>query len=988
MPLHRHINKQFYSFSWISVLLIAWAMSACDSDPAPDREDMAIPDAGPMAGETGGASTSLDQGPMIDQGGEPMAGEEPDMDMPDQELELDLEPPPLRPLTINSLVPNRGSISGGDRVQVIGTGFVEGMSITFDRSPCSEIEVETTTRARCVTPAGSEIGLVDVTLFAERLEMGELVPSQVILEEGFSYYVPLEIQQITPARGPASGGTRVSIVGTGFTEETFVEFEGTRALEVSLEPNGSLNVVTPPMSPGAVEVRIQNVNGDVRVADAYFYYDRIEVEQLDPPTGPTSGGTVVQVTGRGLAARSRISLGGRPAETGSANGSELDFTTPSSDTIGPVTFTIENDNGTLEVPQAFVYYDDTAVGFNVVGISPSSGPLQGGQVVYVAGSGFTNQTQVRIDGRLSECQRIDAHQLRCVTPPGAPGEVAVDVSEGGSSESVAGGYVYYETLELTSIFPTRGSIAGGTLVELTGRGFTSDMEVRLGELQLSELTVISEVSAMGITAPAPASTVDVIASTPYTRAVIDGGYQYYDPTSEYGGVWGEGLDVSMNITVLNGNSFEPEPDVYLLLITNELLTLESMTDASGLATISHPELRGLGTLTAAKEGFEVTTVERVGVENITIILFPQPEGDGAPPPGQDPAILRGTVRGLDLIPKPRDLTMVNVAFVETTHDQPFNKMDLPPFGPGGILYEDGPFEITARLGPMAVVVTAGVISRVTLDRYLEGEMEYWTMREQVNEQVMGVRRYVSARSGEVSDNLHVELDHPLDFEFPVDFDNPPKDTPSGLDVYGVYTSLLFGGDGFWELPNFTFDFSPNLELESMVRLDGWGEDAQYFMYNFAISSTSADATPMSLNIMETAIDEDGLLVTPFAPAAVLETPTNENRSIGEERLIRWRFTEGYDGYTTPHDAVVIEVSEPGLPPTPLWRYVVPAGVTEIEIPVLSSSAGAAGLVDGPMLLNVMPFISQGRFDYDDFTYLDINGLRWASFGISSVLFTP
>ena len=29
---------------------------------------------------------------------------------------------------------------------------------------------------------------------------------------------------------------------------------------------------------------------------------------------------------------------------------------------------------------------------------------------------------------------------------------------------------------------------------------------------------------------------------------------------------------------------------------------------------------------------------------------------------------------------------------------------------------------------------------------------------------MGVRRYVSARSGEVSSGLHVEVDHPLDLD--------------------------------------------------------------------------------------------------------------------------------------------------------------------------------------------------------------------------------
>ena len=988
MPLLRHVThpRQGGHLAWRLLLLSCLALSACDSETTPNRaEDMGSADMSPQAGEGGDALPPVDLGPDVDMGGAMVAGTE--VDMGELDMSPDLEPPPLRPLTINSLVPSRGVISGGERIQVIGTGFVEGMTITIDRILCSEVEVETPSRARCTTPEGSVTEPVDVTLFAERLEMGELVPSQVTLEAGFTYYVPLEVQQLSPERGPTSGGTRVVIAGQGFTEETIVQFGGVRATEVTLEPNGTLNAIAPPMPPGSVELRIQNINGDARLPEAYYYYDRLEVDALTPPVGPTSGGTAVLISGRGLAPRSRVTLGDRPAETGEATGDTLALTTPSADAPGPVTLLIENDNGDLEVPQAFVYYDETVSGFNVAGISPTSGPLQGGQTLFVAGSGLSEQTEVRIDGRVASCMLRDPHQLECVTPPGNLGLAPVDVQQGSSTERVAGGYVYYESLELTSIFPTRGSVAGGTLVELTGRGFTSDMEVYLGDQLLRDLTVLSEVSATGVTSPAPVSTVDVIASTPYTRALIDGGYQFFDPTSQYGGVWGEGLDASMNVTVLNGGTFEPEPEVYLLLVTDELLTLESMTNAQGLATLSHPELRGLGTLTAAKEGFEVTTIERVGVENVTVILNPQPEGMGPPPPGVPPSILRGTVRGLDLLPKPRDLSMLNVAFVETTHTQPSNQADLPPFGPGGILYEDGPFEITARLGPMAVVVTAGVISRASLDRYLNDEVDYWTMRASVSEEVMGVRRYVAGRSGEVTDGIHVELDHPLDFEFPVDFDNPPYDPASGLEYYAVLPRLSFGVDGFWELPETFIELSPNLELDSMVRLEGWGEDAQYFLINFAFSATSGNNTPMSVNILETPVEDDGVWVTPFAPAAVLETPL-DGEALGEGRVIRWRLTDGYDGPRTPHDAIVIEVSEPALgPPTPLWRYVVPAGANEVEVPVLSTVAGDTGLGGGVMFLDVIPFIATGRFNYDDFTYLDINGMRWASYGLSSTIFS-
>ena len=96
------------------------------------------------------------------------------------------------------------------------------------------------------------------------------------------------------------------------------------------------------------------------------------------------------------------------------------------------------------------------------------------------------------------------------------------------------------------------------------------------------------------------------------------------------------------------------------------------------------------------------------------------------------------------------------------------------------------------------------------------------------------------------------------------------------------------------------------------------------------------------------------------------------------------FNRGYDGPSLVSLATVIEVAEPSLAgPVPLWRYVVPPGVNSVEFPLLSSDAGEAGLNGGFMLLNVLPFIAEGRFNYDDFTYLDINGSRWISYGITS-----
>ena len=67
--------------------------------------------------------------------------------------------------------------------------------------------------------------------------------------------------------------------------------------------------------------------------------------------------------------------------------------------------------------------------------------------------------------------------------------------------------------------------------------------------------------------------------------------------------------------------------------------------------------------------------------------------------------------------------------------------------------------------------------------------------------------------------------------------------------------------------------------------------------------------------------------------------------------------------------------------------MVPPGESEVELPILPRVAGAAGLNGGAMILEMMTFIAAGRFDYEDFTYLDINGARWQTYGISTQNFT-
>ncbi|MEZ4473882.1 MAG: IPT/TIG domain-containing protein [bacterium] len=667
--------------------------------------------------------------------------------------------------------------------------------------------------------------------------------------------------------------------------------------------------------------------------------------------------------------------------------SQLTVNSPRANAAGPVPVAVTNDNGEFTLPGGFVYYDAARPDFAVAGVAPAAGPVAGGNDVFIAGSGFTAATEVAFDGRAVPCERLDAHRLHCTAPPAFAGPVDVDVTEGGQTITVEDGYTYFETLELIAVQPDRGAVAGGTVVTLSGLGFVDGMQVRLGDLELLDVVVIDETTAIGVTPPNTPGPVDVRVSTAFSRALIPAGYNYFDPITRFGGVWGEPIDGAVNVTVLNAGSGQPEAEAVVLLLANDGdVSLEGLSNAQGQLTLSAPGLRGPARVTAAKEGFEVTTVEDVEAENVTIYLLPN-DGDGAPPPGVPAAILRGVVSGLDLLPKPVDERYVNIVVIETSHFTPYDRSRMPAPGPGGLLFEDGPFEIIARPGELAIVATAGEIDRDTLKDFQDGLLGYWDMRTALRPLQMGLRRFISASPGVELDGLDVELDHRMDFVIPVDLDNPPLGAAPGPQYYGVLPRLNLGAEGYWELDTQAVSVEPNLSLRQMPRLDGWDADIEYYLISLAFSDT-ADNTPMAITIEQTRDVDAGVFVTPFVGAPFFINP-GIGGNLGVDRHVTWGVSDGFDGPIHVPSANLVTIEEPALgPPKPLWRYVTPSLVTEFDVPVLPESAGNAGLGRGLMYLNIFPFIVDGEFDFDDFTYDELSQFRWKSWGVATTTFRP
>ncbi len=140
----------------------------------------------------------------------------------------------VAPPTITTLLPNAGTVDGGDLVTVNGTGFVTGqttVTIGATTIPAAQVTVLTPTQLTFTTPPGPA-GPADVVVSTP--DGGPSAPAT------FTYFDAPTATSITPNAGPVVGGNSVTVVGTGFAQD----FTSFLIAAPTGRPDGSRGLVT------------------------------------------------------------------------------------------------------------------------------------------------------------------------------------------------------------------------------------------------------------------------------------------------------------------------------------------------------------------------------------------------------------------------------------------------------------------------------------------------------------------------------------------------------------------------------------------------------------------------------------------------------------------------------------------------------------------------------------------------------------------------
>jgi hypothetical protein len=652
--------------------------------------------------------------------------------------------------------------------------------------------------------------------------------------------------------------------------------------------------------------------------------------------------------------------------------------------------------------------------FAVTSVRPSSGSFMGGTPVIVRGRGFLEGAVVFIGERMAQpadTRVLNDNQIATVTPSGPVGPVEVKVVQGDDEAILADGF----TFSALDVSPPSGSIAGGTFVTVIGSGtaFVDGDGVFFDGRPARDVVVVSDTVVTCRTPPGTIGPADVRVLGEETDVTSPGVYSYYtavDPTN--GGLGGDPIggpgtrtDVcpdttggtkdgdptagTVNVTVLDWATSDPIEAAFVLLGTELSTTYQGYTDARGMITFSGPDLSGRQTVSAAKDGYETTTIQAFDAVEVTILLMPIPDPEPGPlPPGRYGATISGELifesggefaRGpWEIVPPPGEGEQ-RVAYVHVTAYDVWNAPPSPSSGgahyrvtetdPGVLGYA---YSVFARPATVAVVAMAGI------ERMSDGAFTPYAM---------GVARHVIAGPGERVTGINVYVVHPMDIPLQIVLEDPPEVTTSGApNTYRIDVFLDFGGDGvFWSplRSRYVTDVSRPVVFPGWVSPNGELADARYTVvagaYNRTIDAEGAlnDVNPFSVVISSGHRN----VWAPMVADRFIGIPQAVDPAFGA--VVRGSHMRFESPPTDPDFWLILLQTYPDQ--APLWRMILPGCVKEFDLPDIAALAGLDELPAGYSVWITYGIRAPG-FVYDEWSYRFLYQGYWSAYTADAFIF--
>lgn len=309
--------------------------------------------------------------------------------------------------SIASVTPARGPVGGGTRITIHGADFQPGAWVHIGGAPAVATTVVDANTLITTTPSGGA-GAVDV-------EVTNVDAQRGVASAGFTYDAAPKLTELSPTSGSTSGGTVVTLKGTGFSFGAEVRFGSLPSSAVTVLSPWEVTAVAPAAAKNVVPVTLRNADGQsATLANAFAYVDAPGLTSVSPASGPARGGTVVRLNGSGFSASSVVHFGAAPSpQVTFVSATVLDAVTPAG--MSNVDVRVTNPDGAVAMlDDAFTYQ---RVALTITGVTPNSGPESGGNDVTISGTGFSANAEVLVGAVPVVVVDRSGERLRVQMPP-------------------------------------------------------------------------------------------------------------------------------------------------------------------------------------------------------------------------------------------------------------------------------------------------------------------------------------------------------------------------------------------------------------------------------------------------------------------------------------------------------------------------------------------------------------------------------------------
>lgn len=872
----------------------------------------------------------------------------------------------------NSARPTRLSTLGGTRLTVIGRFFDEDTVILVGGVACDPIEFHSDTRLSCLTPARTESG--PITLRVEWSDDYRETYADIL-----SYFIPLSILEVTPDRVSAASGETVTLTGTGFVEAMNARIGGLM-LRPQFVSDSQTRLELPRMEPGLYDVELSTPDETSRAREALTVESPLVLSDVAPAVGTVRGGDRVRLSGVGLRLESTVTFGTRPAVVLDARDDQtaIFVEIPIAGTTGLVDVGVQNTNGTTVLEDGYLYTRFGGGDFLVDGLRPDALPTTGGTGFWIGGSGFDEGVSVLIDGQpWAGCLLDTPNRMYCDPGPRAEGTVPVVVQSGDGVRSETLWVEFFSEPIVFAMRPAQGLVSGGTLVEISGQGFTSNMDIWIDDSPLSILTVSSD-RVLGLTPSGAVGSADLRIEKGTAMVVTPDAYQYVDTGSPFGGAWGQAIERNLNVSVFDNRTRRP--------VSGATVRVQSVlsgrtwigpTNPSGQVVIADLDLEPPLTITVGHPEYTSASMDRVVAQNVSLVIAKKTPEEGEGSPESDPLVrVSGIVTGINAQEKPEEGGLLTVAVVETTHAYPNGRFATPAPTFSSVLLEDGAYELVALPGQFGVIVSVGFVSVDTWVDFQEETINYWAFRRALIPRAMGYTPFLSGYPGDVLDDVHVQVDRLRSAQSDVVLDNPPGGGGQAPNTYLARATLDLGADGYFDLGVQSQDVVPTIRLFGLPQIADWPEIHVRMRWEgeaFVTPNETVSANRFSWSSITTDGVEPITTVGPFLPTTEVIEPSFE--SVVELPVeVRWIEHPGVEPDRTQEVAHLHYLNlsnQDGL----VWTGWLPGALDTVtppvDVPPLSEQLPDLNLY----YMSVFSALANEPFSFDDFSFSDLGGLR-------------